>query len=368
MRIRFLILFFSILLPCQTSAAEDATGVRYRRLQKEGPSTIHVLEMDPQYARLEIALGWDTVLGRESLLSIVRRKGALAGINGGYFEVNGDADGLPIGALKVNGRWVAEPTPDRSVFGWDPKTGEAVIGRLELTTSVMIGSDHFQVDGLNRPRKANETILYTDLYHRTTLTDPGGVEVKIGQDGRVIEVLDLQGDQVIPQGGYVLSFGPEAIADYATIEDGEEVVIKFDAADPDAPQINWNQLPWLIGGTPLLVRNDRIVTDYKRERIIPSFVRFRHPRTALGIKEDGSLLLVVVDGRRLFSPGISIPDLATVMKSLGAIYALNLDGGKSSTLVIGSQVMNQPSGDSTEPHLERKQTRISNALLIYPRD
>jgi len=69
-----------------------------------------------------------------------------------------------------------------------------------------------------------------------------------------------------------------------------------------------------------------------------------HPRTAIGQKKDGSLLFVVIDGRRPgWSLGVTIYQLQEVMMNLGAYNAFNLDGGGSSTMVFQNKVLNNPS-------------------------
>ena len=71
-----------------------------------------------------------------------------------------------------------------------------------------------------------------------------------------------------------------------------------------------------------------------------SFVAGRHPRTLAGVQEDGTLLLVTVDGRRAgWSAGVTLPEAARVMRALGARDALNLDGGGSTALVKAVQTL-----------------------------
>ena len=91
-----------------------------------------------------------------------------------------------------------------------------------------------------------------------------------------------------------------------------------------------------------------------------------HPRTAVGITEDDDILLVVADGRSSASAGLSLSDLADYMISLGAVTAMNLDGGGSSTMVVkdadteGMEVRNVPSDGSERP--------CGNSLLIIDKD
>ena len=69
-----------------------------------------------------------------------------------------------------------------------------------------------------------------------------------------------------------------------------------------------------------------------------------NPRTAIGIKADGTYLFVVSDGRTDESEGLSLAELAEFMQSLGAETAYNLDGGGSSTMVFNGEVVNTPTG------------------------
>jgi exopolysaccharide biosynthesis protein len=90
------------------------------------------------------------------------------------------------------------------------------------------------------------------------------------------------------------------------------------------------------------------------------FVRGRQARTLAGVTEDGRLLLVTVDGRRPgWSVGMTLPEAARLMRSLGARDALNLDGGGSTTMVVRGQVVNRPSDRVGE-------RPVSDALYVPP--
>ncbi len=111
-----------------------------------------------------------------------------------------------------------------------------------------------------------------------------------------------------------------------------------------------------LGGMPVLVQDGTVVA----KNDCGTYFCERNPRTAIGITAEGKVLLVTVDGRCTCSLGMTLVGLANEMKSLGAVYALNLDGGGGSTMwVKGSGVVNRPS-DSTG---ERPST---NAILILP--
>lgn len=119
-----------------------------------------------------------------------------------------------------------------------------------------------------------------------------------------------------------------------------------------------------VGGRPRLLRDSAIVSEVDTEGQ-PGFATGRHPRTAIGIADNGRrLLLVVVDGRRAgYSSGMTLRELAMLMQSLGARDALNLDGGGSTTMVVENpttrklEIVNRPS----DPLGERT---VGDALAI----
>lgn len=114
--------------------------------------------------------------------------------------------------------------------------------------------------------------------------------------------------------------------------------------------------PMLIRkGMPVPQRDDR------------TFVTHRHNRTALGMRPDGTTLLVVADGRfKHQAEGLSLPELEMVMRWLGCTEAINLDGGGSSTMYVHGKphggVVNYPSDNKQHDH--EGQRPVSNAILV----
>lgn len=66
------------------------------------------------------------------------------------------------------------------------------------------------------------------------------------------------------------------------------------------------------------------------------------PRTAIGQRQDGIVLMLVIDGRRATKPGADMNDLIEIMERYGAYNAVNLDGGTSSAMVVGNKIINDP--------------------------
>jgi exopolysaccharide biosynthesis protein len=107
-----------------------------------------------------------------------------------------------------------------------------------------------------------------------------------------------------------------------------------------------------VGGAPMLVRDGALVGQCNS-------ACGSHPRTGIGVTRRGRILLVVVDGRQpRWSLGPTMDEFARIMRDLGAVNALNLDGGGSSTMVIRGKVVNRPS--------DGRERSISNAVLVLP--
>ncbi len=86
-----------------------------------------------------------------------------------------------------------------------------------------------------------------------------------------------------------------------------------------------------------------------------------HPRTAIAKLESGKVLLVTVDGRQPgVSAGMSLYMLADLLLEFGAVEAINLDGGGSTTMVVRNKIVNRPS----DPTGERP---VSDAILVFPK-
>ena len=88
------------------------------------------------------------------------------------------------------------------------------------------------------------------------------------------------------------------------------------------------------------------------------------PRTAIGSKTNGNIILLVIDGRRRNFYGISFEEMAIIGRWLNLQNLLNLDGGGSSTIYYKQKKLNSPSDGCGIIHIERK---VANALLIIPK-
>ncbi len=315
-----------------------------------GPHWIAHVRIPPGTARLRVALAGDQVLGRERTSVIARRAGAIAAVNGGYFAPDGD----PIGGVMVDGEWVSEPLPGRPCLGITA-SGEALIDALHWRAEALTPAGSLPVAGLNRRRGANELVLYTPRYGPTTPPQAMGVEVVV--DGGTVQEVH-EGSRIrIPPNGFVLSGQGASSSPLRSLRLGDPVQVWI-SVQPASGDGRWQQVREVVCGGPRLLARGQVVTA--REGFSDGFLLRRHPRTAVGVALDGTVILLVVDGRAPeHSLGMTIPELARELWRLGAADALNLDGGGSTTLVANGRVLNQPSDETGE-------RPVSDALLVLP--
>lgn len=125
--------------------------------------------------------------------------------------------------------------------------------------------------------------------------------------------------------------------DLAIYKDGSFKIIYENEISAD--QLVEDGVVNLLAFGPALVENGEIVVNTKSE-VGQSMAS--NPRTAIGIIDENHYIIIVSDGRTSESQGLSLYELAEVMKSYGVKTAYNLDGGGSSTMYFNGQVINKP--------------------------
>ena len=125
--------------------------------------------------------------------------------------------------------------------------------------------------------------------------------------------------------------------DLAIYKDGSFKIIYEDQVSAD--QLVQDGVVKLLAFGPSLVENGEISVDTNTE---VGQAMSSNPRTAIGIIDENHYIIIVSDGRTSESKGLSLYQMAEVMKSYGVKTAYNLDGGGSSTLYFNGQVINKP--------------------------
>lgn len=336
-----------------------AKGMIYRKLvyQTPVPQRIHILEVDKTYPILPL-----TKQGKASALSqMTQNAQAVAGINGGYFNLK---IGQPVGAMKREGQWLSSPILDRGAVAW--KNGGTwrfsrlgFTGTSQWTSGVGIKTT-VPLVGVNTAYVESGVAAYTPLWGAAYQTRTQGevvIPVVEGKTGPASTVEGVGTEVPIPANGFLLvarGAGRSLLMDKA--QAGFLVTFTSGAADPGA-----EAYPHILGGGPLLIQDGKNVLDGKQERFQPDVLNGTAPRTLLGRRADGTILLVTVDGRQIDAKGMTLEDATNFMRSLGAVDALNLDGGGSTTFYLGGKIRNQPSGGQERP--------LPNGLgILIPKD
>ena len=361
---------YALSTPAETTREETlAPGLTHVEIVRAIPTAsgaqerwvIHVLQLDALRAQLRVAPALDAIVGTETTSSLAERHGALAAVNGGYFRMAGLYRGEPAGALVLEGRLLSETDRHRpavAVSGASPRTRVAFTRLLFDAAVVADKAVRLRVSGFNRARGTDEIVVYTPEFHRTTLTGRGGFEATVSR-GKVVAAREGTGSSPIPADGFVVSASGRAMAEAA------RVLRRGARARLEAPLRTEPPLPFhpetLLGGGPWLLHGGAPASPLEGEPYAEDFLERRHPRTAIGVHADGSILLVTVDGRQPgWSDGMTIGELTALMSGLGCGEALNLDGGGSTAMVVRGQVVNRPSDATGE-------RPVSDAILVFAR-
>ncbi len=342
--------------PAATPEATLPSGLSYDHRVQEGPLSVHLLTLDPRQVEVFAARALADGVGRESVSSIARRNGALAGFNGGYFAKSERYDGDPTGMLKIRDAWYSTSGAPSAALGWTSDGSLTLIGSIAVKWEARLGPTTHRFAGINRARGRRERILYNWAFHRSTLTDPGGLEVAI-QDGKIV-ALSMDGDCPIPANGFVASFGSAVMSEAAGLKKDMEASVTpvMTSSSPSPPVSEWEKVDYIIGGGPILLGPGA------RERLGETdFAEQRHPRTAVGLLPDGTWAVLAVDGRQpTLSVGMTLAELAAALRSLGCTAGINLDGGGSTALYLNGKIVNSPSDFGAE-------RPVSDAILVRPK-
>lgn len=337
-------------------------GVEYAKVSRviDGKNVnFDLLRLDLKKVRLDVVHAMDAAIGTETTSSLAKRHNAVAAINAGFFRLdNSIFAGEDTGMLIIDNDFFSEPIVERTVLAIASKSkvSEVQIATIEGFVGNFLWNRRRLsnlVQGINRERKANDVVIYFPSFGRTTLTDPGGLEIVV-RKGRVREI--CENSTPIPRDGFVISFGVKSKKQAPKFKIGDRLSKRIGVISPDIlPRPN--AFGDIVGGAPRLLRNGKADIRWEEESTSKAFVETRHPRTAVANLKDGKFLMLTADGRSDASGGIDLYDLADFLLELGAVDALNLDGGGSTTMVLDGKVVNHPSDKSGE-------RKIGDALIV----
>ena len=323
------------------------------------PLKVSVVEMDltNPYIVMETCLGGDKSVASETPVNMASRNSrpgheVVAAVNGDFFMTSPTNEvGLPVSGQVRNDELVLS-SHNRACFVLDDQQ-HPYIDRLSFTGRVTGGEHSFALNLVNRMRyayeniAANQSFLFTRSYGPVTydasnsgkmvLLSPAQGEFAWRANGLehciIEDIFDAQGSTPIPDGKAVLWLKGTYANQTEWMTIGDTLDISFTLTLNNGPQdVNIHQL---IGGSNhIIMQNGQFMEDWAE----------RHPRTAIGFNADSTrLYFVVVDGRHLTSTGVTLLEMKGIFDALGAVTAVNLDGGGSSCILANDEVLNHPS-------------------------
>lgn len=295
---------------------------------------INILEIDPGVVGVQIqpVLSHDLIYGFELLSEMAVRKKAYAAVNSGFFHEYG----LPAGMVVIDGELIAASTGRYPVFVVE--NGKAALKEIESKLMVEYGDNNgasLSVDSFNFPAGERITAVYTPRYGKYNRAEKKNITATV-ENGVVTKVAFYNGEAEIPQNGMLVSFFD--IEKYAGVEIplrvGDAVKLSHQ------PMISGNADAYECGSW--LVRDGQAVVALKDAWV--GIMTNRDPRTAIGLKRDGTVVLITVDGRQPgYSAGFTGRELADYMISCGVIEAAMLDGGASTEMIVEGKLVSRPS-------------------------
>ncbi len=319
---------------------------------------IFTLEFNPLDERLEFkpVLSFDNLFGFEKISEIMTRTGAYAAINGGFFFEYGD----PVGMVAIDGELYM------TANGYDPvlivdKKG-ARFEKLVSHTSFTHKDKRVNINAFNRTGEKNSIVLYTSDYGSTNRAIMKNTSIRV-EKNKVTAVLHGRTKVDLKKDTLLISFYGEqaALPGELGIEVGDTIDIDI---KPD-----FDGIYQAYSCSSMLVSNGKSVAP-DTDRWIGTLLN-RDPRTAIGIKEDGNLLLIVVDGRQPgYSNGLTGKELAGLLIEMGVKEAAMLDGGATSQMFVEGKLMNRPSDRGLErpvagAFIVKVQSLNKNKIYMY---
>ncbi|MEH2043809.1 phosphodiester glycosidase family protein [Nostoc sp.] len=306
------------------------------------------LEVNPRKFGLTFKPMWASpsgLAGTAPLIQTAQRYLAVAGINGGYFNRN---NRLPLGAIRRDSQWLSGPILNRGAIAWND-SGQFYFGRLTLEETLITANDQrlpilFFNSGYVQSGIARYTTAWGSTY--TPLTD-NEIILVVEKDQITNQ---LPGGKVgatavpIPQDGYLLTLRANATSAASQLPIGSAVSISSATIPAD-----FSRYPYIIGAGPLLVQNRQIVLDAKGEKFSNAFIAEKAIRSGICTTTTGTLIITATHNR-VGGYGPNLAEHAQLMQLMGCVDALNLDGGSSTSLYLGGQLLDRSPSTAARVH------------------
>ncbi len=317
-----------------------AEGLRWRQQYINlGNSRFPVvwLEINPRTVGLTlkpISSQTNTLVGIAPILKTAQYYWAAAAINGGFFNRKNK---LPLGAIRRNGRWLSSPILNRGAIALN-NSGQIKIGHLAMQENLITSSgQRLPVVTFNSGYVSSGIALYSADWGSTYTPLIDNEVIVVVQNNSVTAQLPggVAGKTAfpIPLNGYLLALRATNTANFLPVG----TLIRQESATIPA---DFAHYPQILGAGPVLVQNRQIVLNAKAEGFSDAFIHQTAIRSAIGTIATGNLVIAAVHNRA-GGAGPTLAETAKIMQQLGCVDALNLDGGSSTSLYLGGQLLDR---------------------------
>lgn len=350
-----------------SKSTKVAPGLTYTRItDPSGPWIIHVLRIDPARAvAVDPVTASSSGGGYARTSTMGSRAGALAAVNGDFAMY----PGFPLHTFVEDGALRRMTVPPGLAFGVRADETDATVGYapVQVWAKNSATGKGLGVAAWNDTAPGtNQVVGYTGFGGARVTPPRDACSVRLrpiapsswrrGSDGVVRDYsVDAMAcgsaSMAVTTGTTVLSsrLSGTGATWIKGLTRGQTVRLSWSMGLPGVLDV--------ISSNPLVLDDGVVVGAGSSCR---TYLCQRHPRTAVGVTATDQVLLVVVDGRKSTSVGMRLDELGRLMKSLGAVDAMNLDGGGSSTMwIAGKGVVNDPTDSSGE-------RSVASAIVVLP--
>ncbi len=320
-----------------------ASGVHRAHIERftsEGWQNLNVLTIDTTNQMNEIKAIFNTegVSHRSNVRDMVNVTGAIAGVNGDYFNYQPHPSTL--GMIVNDGKLISSAQEGKNklpVF-YQSSAGDSQLGYIDQSVDILnqLTGAKYHVSGFNKAYGGYKylSLLTRDWGKKSFGAKAANMTEVLVENGVVADIRTNGEPFDIPEDGYVLSQNNSPLASLTL---GTPLELQVTS------NVDYKALKFAMGGGSIILKNGVAM----QTNIIN---KGRHPRTGIGVTQDGSkIVIITVDGRNGYA-GLTQKEFGEIFKSFGCYNAMNLDGGGSTTMVKKTKAMdkaeiiNKPSG------------------------
>ena len=345
---------------------------------------LHVAIVDPhQFAGQVIADHGSAIASKQTVPAASAALGSLAATNGGFFTIDTQlaaVNGVNTGVSAYHGQLESLANGDRAALLLDDHQ-PARIKNLTTTATLSAGHRSTRILGINRlpgsaedcgvagftptsaPRQntlctgTNDLVLFTPQFGAPlpTATAATAIQAVLDRQDRVVS-LGAVGGTLPPGDSAIQAIGTQAAWISTNVHVGDRLAIDEQIRTTTGARVPLTPTTSIASAGPMLLRDGHSAIDAVDEGELDprdlndyTFSAYRHARTLVGIDACGRLILVTADGMAGVSEGLTLTEEAALMRSLGAIDAMNLDGGGSTEFAVNGQLVNDASSSPLRP-------------------